>query len=320
MPEVNIPISTTRTHPQIKLTKLIAKIIRDRYLLLMLLPGLVYFLIFKYGPMYGIVIAFKNYSIFRGISGSPWVGLDNFVQFFQSPEAPILIRNTFLISFYNILFGFPAPILLAIAFNELTGKYVKRITQSVTFLPHFISTVVIAGLVVNFLSPETGIINKLLHTLFGVSPINFMMDPQYFRPVYVLMNIWKDIGWGSIIYLAALTGISSELYESAKLDGANRWRQTWHITLPGILPTIVIMLVLQIGRLMEVGAESIILLYNPSTYDTADVLSTYVYRRGLVGTDYSFAAAVDLFNSVVGIVLILIANRISRKVTDHSLW
>ncbi|MDB5083334.1 MAG: sugar transporter permease [Bacilli bacterium] len=303
-----------------KLSDYITKIIRDRYLLLMLLPGLVYFILFKYWPMYGIVISFEDYNLFKGISGSPWVGLQNFIEFFQSPDAFKLIRNTFLISFYNLIFGFPAPILLAIAFNEFIGKYTKRITQSITFLPHFISTVVIAGLVVNFLSPETGIVNKWLHDFFGVSPINFMMDPKYFRSIYVSMNIWKDIGWGSIIYLAALTGINGELYEAAKIDGANRFRQTWHITLPGILPTVVIMLILQLGHLMEVGAETIILLYNPSTYDTSDILSTFVYRRGLVGTDYSFAAAVDLFNSLVGIVLIFLANRLSRKLTEHSLW
>jgi putative aldouronate transport system permease protein len=301
-------------------SKLTTHIIRDRYLLLMLIPGLIYFLIFKYMPMYGILIAFKKYSIFKGIAGSPWVGFRYFIEFFQGPDAFKLIKNTLLISCYRLFFGFPAPILLALAFNELRGKYFKSFSQTVSFLPHFISSVVIVGLVVNFLSPETGIINTLLSKVFGMQPISFMTEPGYFRTIFTTMQIWKEIGWSSIIYLAALSGVNTELYEAAAMDGASRLRQTWHVSLPGLLPTIVILLILTIGNLMDVGASTIILMYNPAIYDTADVLSTYVYRRGLIGADYSFGAAVDLFNSMIGIILIIGANRFSRKLTDTSLW
>jgi putative aldouronate transport system permease protein len=308
-------------HKQVRReSKLITRIMRDRYLLLMLIPGLVYFLIFKYVPMYGILIAFKNYSIFKGIADSPWVGFRYFIEFFQGPDAFRLIKNTLLISCYRLFFGFPAPILLALAFNELRGKYVKRFSQTISFLPHFISSVVIVGLVVNFLSPETGIINTLLNKVFGMEPISFMTEPGYFRTIFTTMQIWKEIGWSSIIYLAALSGVNTELYEAAAMDGASRLRQTWHVSLPGLLPTIAILLILTIGNLMDVGASTIILMYNAAIYDTADVLSTYVYRRGLVGADYSFGAAVDLFNSMIGIILIIGANRLSRKLTDTSLW
>ncbi len=296
------------------------KINRDKYLLLMLLPGLLYYVIFKYLPMYGVVIAFKEYNIFRGISASPWVGLEHFMNFFQGSSVYRLIRNTLIINIYGLIFGFPAPVILALAFNELKGKYFKKTSQAISLLPHFISTVVIAGLVKNFLSPTTGIINRAIQLATGADPINFFMNPQYFRSIYISMDLWKSVGWGSIIFSAALSGIDPSLYEASFIDGANKLKQAIYITIPGLLPTIVIVLILRLGDMLDVGAQSIILLYNPMIYETADVLSTYVYRRGLVGADYSFGAAVDLFQSTIGIILIVSANYISRRMTESSLW
>ncbi len=292
---------------------------RDRLLLFMLLPGILYFLIFKYAPMYGVLIAFQRYNLYKGIFHSEWVGFKYFIEFFQGPDMWRLIRNTLLINVYQLLFAFPAPIILALAFNELRNAWFKKISQTISFLPHFISIVVIAGLVVNFLSPSTGLVNKLLG-LFGVNPISFLMIPDYFRTIFISMGIWKSVGWGTIIYLAAIAGINPELYEAASIDGASKLKKVWYVTLPGILPVIVILLILQLGDILSVGAESIILLYNPVTYETADVLSTYVYRRGLISGEFSFAAAVDLFNSVVGLILVFTANKISKKVTETSIW
>ncbi|RKN70063.1 sugar ABC transporter permease [Paenibacillus ginsengarvi] len=302
-----------------KLKQTLRLIKRDRLLLFMLLPGILYFLVFKYAPMYGVVIAFQRYNLYKGIFHSEWVGLKYFIEFFQGPDAWRLIRNTLLLNVYQLLFAFPAPILLALAFNELRKAWFKKISQTISFLPHFISTVVIAGLVVNFLSPSTGLANKLLG-LFGVSPISFMMMPDYFRTIFISMGIWKSVGWGTIIYLAAMAGINPELYEAASIDGASKLKKVWYVTLPGIMPVIIILFILQLGDILSVGAESIILLYNPVTYETADVLSTYVYRRGLISGEFSFAAAVDLFNSVVGLILVFAANKISKKATETSIW
>jgi len=292
---------------------------RDQLLLLMLLPGIIYFIMFKYAPMYGVLIAFQRYNLYKGIFHSQWVGFKYFIEFFQGPDMWRLVRNTLLINIYSLLFAFPAPIVLALAFNELTKAWFKKISQTISFLPHFISTVVIAGLVVNFLSPSTGLVNKFLG-LFGVSPISFLMMPNYFRTIFISMGIWKSIGWGTIIYLAAIAGINPDLYEAASIDGASKLKKIWHVTLPGIMPVIIILFILNLGDILSVGAESIILLYNPVIYETADVLSTYVYRRGLISGEFSFAASVDLFNSVVGLILVLAANKISRKATDTSIW
>lgn len=285
----------------------------------MLLPGIVYFLVFKYAPMYGVVIAFQRYNLYKGIFHSEWVGLKYFIEFFQGPDAWRLIRNTLLLNVYQLLFAFPAPIILALAFNELRKAWFKKISQTISFLPHFISTVVIAGLVVNFLSPSSGLVNKFLG-LFGVDPISFLLMPDYFRTIFISMGIWKSVGWGTIIYLAAIAGINPELYEAASIDGASKLKKVWYVTLPGIMPVIIILFILNLGDILSVGAESIILLYNPVTYETADVLSTYVYRRGLISGEFSFAAAVDLFNSVVGLILVFAANKISKKATETSIW
>jgi len=274
---------------------------------------------FCYVPMYGIVIAFKDYNIFRGIAASPWAGLKYFRQFFNSVFFWRHIRNTFSISFYGLIFGFPAPIILALLFNELRNGLFKKSVQTISYLPHFISLVVICGMIINMFSLQNGLVNTILEPLIG-HKINFLNDNKWFRTIYVGSGIWQSFGWNSIIYLAALSGIDPNLYEAAKIDGAGRLRQIWHISLPGIKGTIITLLILQVGHMMSVGFEKIILLYNPTTYETADVVSTYVYRMGIQGTQYSFSAAVGLFNSVINVVLLLSANWISKKVSDYSLW
>ena len=295
------------------------RIKKSRYLYLMFLPVVVYYLLFHYLPMFGIVIAFKDFNAFTGFFKSPWVGLKHFINFFSSPYCWRLITNTFLISFYGLIFGFPAPILLALLLNELKDGWYKKVTQTISYLPHFVSTVIIVGMYVNFLSPSNGLINNIIEMLGG-ERVYFLNDPKYFRALYTIMNIWKGIGWGSIIYLASLTGIDTELYEACIIDGGGRLRQTWHITLPGIANTVIIMLIMRMGSLLAVGYESIILMYTPSTYETADVISTYVYRRGLVDADYSFSTAIGLFNSVIGFLFIYLANTLAKRFSETSLW
>ena len=268
--------------------------------------------------MYGAIIAFKQYAPAKGVLGSPWVGFDHFVRFFSSHSFWRIFRNTFLISFYSLLFGFPAPIILALLLNELKNEKFKRTVQTISYLPHFISLVVVAGMIKDFTVTD-GIINDFIE-LFGGERVPILQKAELFRPVYIISGIWQEIGWGSIIYLAALSGISQELYEAAMIDGAGRFKQVIHVTIPGIAPTIIIMLILRIGQLMNVGYEKIILLYNPSTYETADVISSYVYRVGLLEFSWSYSAAVGLFNSVVNFILVIAANWVSRRVTETSLW
>jgi len=294
---------------------------RDRALYLLMLPGIAYYLIFKYLPMYGVVIGFQNYSVSKGIFGSKWVGWKHFHDFFyQTPDALIIIRNTILLNVYELIFAFPAPIILALLLYELKNILYRRIVQTISYLPHFLSTVVIVGMVLNFLSPSSGIINHLAQWLFGIESIMFMAQPEWFRTIYIGSEIWQNVGWSTILYLAAIAGIDPTLYEAAKIDGANRWQQMRHITLVGMLPVIVILLVLNLGRMMEVGYQKIILMYNPLIYETADVINTFVYRRGLMQADFSFATAVGLFQSAVGLVLVIAANRAARRLTSTSLW
>ncbi len=289
---------------------------RNRHIYLMLLPVVVYYLVFHYGPMYGAVIAFQDFNPLKGVFGSPWVGLQNFQDFFSSVYFGRLIFNTVAISVLDIVFGFPAPIILALLINELHWNPFKRLVQTVTYLPHFISVVVVVGMLFDFFARD-GLTNQLLAS---PNPIAFLQSPEWFRQLFVGSGIWQHVGWGSIVYLAAIATIDPALYEAAKVDGANRFQQIRHITLPGILPTIVILLILRMGSMMTVGYEKIILMYNPLTYETADVISTYVFRRGILQADFSFSAAVGLFNSVINFALLLAANRISRKLTEASLW
>lgn len=290
----------------------------NKWLIFMALPVVAWYILFHYVPMYGIIIAFKNFSPMKGILGSKWVGFSHFISFFDSIYAWRVIRNTLLINFYQLLFGFPAPIILAILLNEVKNTIFKKTVQTVTYLPHFVSMVVICGMIVDF-TAKNGLINNII-ALFGGTRTSFLLDPAWFRTVYVASGIWQGIGWGSILYLAALSGIDTELYEAVAIDGGGRWKQFINVTLPGIAPTIIIMLIMNIGRMMSEGSEKIILLYNPNTYETADLISSFVYRRGLVESNYSFSAAVGLFNSVVNLILITSANYISRKVNETSLW
>jgi putative aldouronate transport system permease protein len=292
---------------------------RDKAFLIMILLPFLYYIIFHYIPMYGIIIAFKDFSIGKTIWGSEWVGFKWFTQFLQSPYLFRLLRNTFQLSLYSILFGFPIPIILALFFNEVRNLNYKRIVQTVSYLPHFISIVIIVGMMVNFLSVNGGIVNLII-TQLGMEPIDFMTNPSWFRFLFISSGIWQEAGFGTIIYLAAIAGISQELYDSADVDGCSRFKKNIYITIPCIAPTIIILLILRLGGILSVGFEKIILMYNPNTYEVADVISTYVYRRGILSGDFSFASAVGLFNSLINLVFLIIFNRLAKKVGDISLW
>lgn len=291
---------------------------RNKALYLMFLPVLVYFLIFCYGPMYGILMAFQNYRPRLGISGSEWVGVEHFVKFFESPSFVMVLKNTLTISFTTLIFGFPAPIFLALLLNEVKSVKVGRVVQNITYLPHFISMVVVCGMIHMF-TKDTGVIGALYNSVTGEKG-NMLNNPDNYLPIYILSNIWKEVGWGSIIYLAALLSIDSSLYEAAEIDGANRWQQTLHVTLPGIVPTIVIMLILRMGHILGVGYEKVLLLQNSANLEVTEVISTFVYKRGLINAKFSYSAAVGLFNSVVNLIFLGITNTISKKVNDTSLW
>lgn len=285
---------------------------------IMFLPVLAFYLIFHYKPMYGAIIAFKDYTPIKGILGSEWIGFKNFVDFFTSFYFWRVLKNTLVISFSTLLFGFPAPIILALLINELKSKLFSRTVQTITYMPHFISMVVICGMIRTF-TMDSGIINDII-AFFGGERVTLLSRPNMFVPVYVLSGIWQEVGWGSIIYLAAMAGIDQELYEAAKIDGAGRWKQTLYVTLPGIAPTIIILLILRMGSLLNVGFEKIILLYNPAIYETADVISSFVYRKGLQEFNWSYSSAVGLFNQVINFILLICTNWISKKVNESSLW
>lgn len=299
-------------------TVIVKDFIKNKFVYMMAVPMLLYYILFHYQPMYGAIIAFKNFSPGRGIIDSPWAGLYHFKSFFEGAFFWRIFRNTFLINIYDIIFGFPAPIILALLINEIRKIFFKRLVQTVTYLPHFISLMVICGMIIDFTS-SNGIINDIIE-LLGGERRTLLLKPELFRTIYISTNIWQSVGWGSIIYLSALTGIDPQLYEASIIDGAGRWRQTISITIPGILPTIIIMLILRLGRMMDVGFEKVILLYNPSTYETADVISSFVYRKGLLEFNYSFSAAVGLFNSIINFSMLVTANWISRKANETSLW
>jgi len=284
----------------------------------MLIPVLAYYILFSYIPIYGVQVAFKNFAPGLGVKDSPWVGFAHFETFFKGPYFTRTVGNTLIISLYSILFGFPAPILLALLLNEAGCSAFKRTIQTVSYLPHFISTVVICGIIREF-TASNGLIGSLI-TFFGGTAKSLLIDPSMFRPIYIISDVWQGIGWGSIIYLASISGIDPTLYDAAVVDGAGRFRRMAHITIPGILPTIIILFILRLGGLMSVGWEKIILLYNENTYSTADVISSFVYRKGLLEQNYSYSAAVGLFNSVINFALVMTANAVSRKMSDISLW
>ena len=291
---------------------------RYKYVYLMALPLVVWYLLFCYWPLLGNVIAFKDFKPMKGIWGSPWVGLKHFEAFFSSYYFLRLLRNTLLISLYGIVFSYPAPILLALLINELRAPRYKRTVQTITYMPYFISMIVICGMLMDFLKKD-GVITSLLAAM-GLPNENYLMKPEAFRTIYVASDIWQNCGWNSIIYLAALSSIDQELYEAARIDGANRLRQTWHVTLPGLLPTIMILLIMRVGAVLNVGYEKIILLYNASNAETADVISSFVYRRGILEANFSYTTAVDFFNAFISFGLVMLTNYLSKRKTEYGLW
>ena len=291
----------------------------DWQLLLILLPGLIWIILFAYVPMGGIRMAFYNYNAFKGFEGSAFVGLKNFQTLFGGADFPRALKNTLIIGVLQLLVCFPFPIILAILINEVRMKWLSKITQTLTFIPYFISTVVVVGMVVSFCSPSTGIINLIISKLGG-EPVYFLVQSKYFRPIYIIMTLWQSAGYNAVVYIAALAGIDRQLYEAAGVDGANRLQQIWHVTLPGLLPTIVVMLILNVGNIIKVGYEAIILLYQPSTYATADVISTLTYRLGIGQNNFGLSTAAGLFESLVALVLVLVTNYLSKKLADSSVW
>ena len=291
---------------------------KNKYVLYMAIPVFLWYLIFCYIPMTGIVTAFFNYNIAKGLLHSKFVGFKYFKEFLTGFYAFRTVKNTLAISLLTLAFGFPAPVIIALLLNEVNCKPFKQTVQTITYLPHFISIVVVCGMLVNF-SAKSGVFNDIAE-FFGHERVSYLLEPKYFRTVYVASGVWQSAGWGSIIYLAALSGIDVGLYEAAKIDGAGRLRQLWNITLPGIAPTIIVMLILNMGRLMSEGSEKVILLYNENTYETADIISSFVYRRGIVEANYSYSTAVGLFNAVINLILLTITNMLSRKLTETSLW
>ncbi len=291
---------------------------KSKWLYLMMLLPLIYYAVFCYAPMYGILIAFEDYKIAKGVLGSKWVGFKWFSKFITDPYFWKLVRNTLLLNIYGLLWGFPIPIILAIMLNEVRHTAYKRVIQTLSYLPHFISTVVVCGMIVNFLSLD-GIINQFLAFL-GHDKIQFLMKPEWFRTIFTASGIWQSCGWNSIVYLAALMAVDQQLVEAAEIDGANRFQRILHVSLPCIAPTISIMLIMQLGKLMTLGYEKILLLYNGSTYETADVISTYVYRRGILNADYSYSTAVGLFQTFVSLILLVASNKISKRLSETSLW
>ncbi len=297
---------------------------RYKLLFLFLLPGFVLMVLFQYIPMFGVLIAFQDYRVTRGIMNSAFVGLKHFQAFFSSSSALAVIRNTLVLNVYGLLWGFPIPIIFAIMLCELRSNRLRKVIQTISYLPYFISTVIVAGIVHMLLSVDNGVFNILLHALTGADPINFLIESKYFRSIYVITNIWKGFGWTAIIYVSAIIGIDPQLYEAATVDGAGAFRRIWHITLPGIMNTVIIMLLLNIGHMMSSSFELVNLLQKPLTYDVGDTIATYVYRRGIANAsgipEYSFTTAIGLFQSIVNIVLLSTANYASRKYTDASLF
>lgn len=292
---------------------------RDRQLLILFIPCLAFYLIFRYGPLYGLLIAFKDYSVFLGVWDSPWVGLKHFEKFFSGNDFALLFRNTLLLGFLNLICGFPFPIMLALMLNEVRLKWFKKSVQTLSYLPAFLSVVIICSMVIDFLSPTHGIVNKIIQA-FGFEPIYFLGEKAWFRPVYIISEIWTNMGYESIIYLAAIAGIDPTLYEAARVDGANRYHMMRHITIPGIMNTVVVMFILKTGSMIRIGYEKVLLLYSPMTYEVADVFSTFVYRKGLLEANYSYAAAVGLFEALVALVMLLAANLVSRRIGGRGLW
>ncbi|GIP32749.1 sugar ABC transporter permease [Paenibacillus sp. J2TS4] len=287
-------------------------------LLIIALPGILHFLIFKYIPLAGNWIAFQDFNLFKGIFGSEFVGLKHFVTMFTYEEFFNILRNTILLSFYAILFGFPAPLLLALLLNEVRKMWFKRPIQTLLYLPHFLSWVIVGGIFINLLDLQ-GIVNRVIG-MFGAGPIDFLGQPDYFRPLIITISIWKEVGWGTIIYLAALSGINPHLYEAAMVDGAGRWRQMWSITIPSIMPAIIILFLLRVGNVLEANVEQVLIFLNPLNREVGEVIDTYVYRVGLLSAQFSFSTAIGLFQSIIGLSLVMFLNQLSRRTTGESIY
>lgn len=302
-----------------KASRLTHKLLRDRWMYLMLLPGLIFYLIFKYGPMWGLAIAFQDYSPFQGIAGSPWVGFKHFARLFSEPTFFMLLKNTLILSLTNLLLVFPMPIIVALMLNELRRERFKKLIQTMIYIPHFMSWVITISMFYILFESRDGLFQKMLVS-FGMEPFTLMMDPDKFLPMYILQNIWHNTGWGTIIYLAALAGVDPHLYEAARMDGASRMRQLWHVTLPSIRSTILIMFILKLGDILELGFDHVYLLLNSLNREVAEIFDTYVYTAGILNGLYSYSAAVGLFKSAVGLVLIILANQLSKKFGEEGIF
>lgn len=314
--------STTKVRSALRINKkwkMWNDIKRDKYLYLLLLPGMLLLFLFRYAPMYGIIIAFQDYSIFQGIRGSDWVGFAQFERLFQSPDFYEIVRNTILISLYKMISFLICPIVLSLLINEIKNMVFKRLTQSVIYMPHFVSWVIFSGIIVAFLNPVDGMVNYIIK-VFGGNPIDFLISSEYFRSILVISDLYKEVGWGTIIYLAAIAGVNPELYEAARIDGASKAKQMWHVTLPAIRPVIIILFILSLANILEAGFTQVFLLYSPIVYEVSDIIDTYVYRVGISEANYSYATAAGLFKSLVAMVLIVTANTMVRKSGHEGLW
>ncbi|WP_088830907.1 ABC transporter permease [Paenibacillus tyrfis] len=294
-------------------------LVRDKYLYLLLLPGMLFIIVFKYIPMYGLVIAFQEYNILQGVGGSDWVGFYQFEKLFTMLDFTNVFKNTLIISTLKLIWGFPAPIVLALLLNEVKQLVFQRFVQTVVYLPHFISWVIFSGIIIIFLNPVDGLVNQVMGW-FGGAPIDFLIEKSYFRSILVATDIYKEVGWGTIIYLAAISGINPQLYEAAIVDGAGRFRQMWNITLPSIRHVIVILFILSLGNILDAGFLQTLLLYNPLVMDVADIIDTYVYRKGIVDASYSLGAAAGVFKSVIALILVAASNQLAKRFGEEGLW
>jgi putative aldouronate transport system permease protein len=292
---------------------------RDRQLLILFIPCIIFYILFRYGPLYGLIIAFKDYSVYQGILGSEWVGLKHFRQFFDSPDFFLLFKNTLLLGLFTLLWAFPFPIIFAVLLNEVRNVRFKKTVQTFSYLPAFLSVVIVSSMIVDFLSPSNGLVNAVIKAL-GFNGIHFLVLPEWFRTIYVSTEIWQHMGYEAIIYLAAIASIDPTLYEAGKVDGASRFQMMRYITIPSIMPTILILFIIKTGSMFRIGYEKVLLLYNPMTYEVGDVFSTYVYRKGLLETNYSYAAAVGIFEAIIALLMLLFSNTVSKKAGGKGLW
>ncbi|MDQ0919200.1 putative aldouronate transport system permease protein [Paenibacillus sp. V4I5] len=320
--KADLTLQSGRSNGQIrksKLSLLMKEFIRDKWLYMMMLPGVAYFLIFKYVPMYGLIMAFQDYKPHLGFMESPWVGFKHFERFFSEPQFGMLFRNTIIIAVYNLVFFFPLPIILSLMMNELRRDRFKRFVQTLIYIPHFVSWVVVVGIFYMLLTTENGILNELIYAISG-KKIAFLLEPEWFRTMIISQSIWKEVGWGTIIFLAALSGVDMQLYEAVRIDGAGRWRQLWHITLPAIRSTIVILMILRLGNFLDSGFEHIFLMITPTNREVGEVFDTYVYTKGLTQAQYSYSAAVGLFKSAIGLVLVLGSNWLAKRFGQEGVY